>query len=57
MSSALVHGSEKKTYGLAYSEFHAMEIAVIQKNRKMIQELQKQILELQDELKQLKGGE
>ena len=57
MSSALVHGSEKKTYGLAYSEFHAMEIAAIQKNRKMIQELQKQILELQDELKQLKGGE
>lgn len=57
MSSALVHGSEKKTYGLAYSEFHAMEIAAIQKNRKMIQELQKQILESQDELKQLKGGE
>ena len=55
MSSALVHGSEKKTYGLAYSEFHAMEIAAIQKNRKMIQELQKEIVELKNELKQLKG--
>lgn len=49
----LVHGNEEKSYSVAYSEFHAIEIASIQKNRKKIEELETKLENAENVIKEL----
>ena len=42
-NSALVHGSEKDGYSVNYRQLHAMEISLIQKQQKMIEELERKV--------------
>ncbi len=51
--SALVSGNDSTAYSISYSEMHAIEVAAIQENRKMISNLENRIQELED---LIKGG-
>ena len=54
-NSSLVAGRKETSYTIAYSELHAMEIASIQKNRKLIESLSKKIETLEALLKDKDG--
>lgn len=47
----IVFGSEKTSYRMNYQEFHAIEIASIQKSRRLIEQLEKRIEQLEKQLK------
>lgn len=47
-NSGLVYGREETGYGIMYSDFHAMEIAAIQRNRALIQNLEARIKKLEE---------
>lgn len=50
----LVTGNEKSLFGVAYSEFNAIEIASIQKNRKLIKKLEQRNMKAEKELRNAK---
>ena len=54
-NSSLVAGRKETSYTIAYSELHAMEIASIQKNRKLIESLMEKIETLEALLKDKDG--